>query len=137
MPSFISTNWLCLSRFSSNEAWSFKSWSLTLLRATFFFYWPETSLSFNLIFYHIIEKKNILQQPYSLYYNLHENLHERSLSCDSRNWKNHAPGLLHYKHPGKLPTSCVVTVHNTLFASIKHLHILIYAAIHVTQDQSQ
>lgn len=45
--------------------------------------------------------------------------------------------LHHYEQPGKLSTSCVVTVHNTVFASIKHLDILIYAAIHVIQDQTQ
>lgn len=45
--------------------------------------------------------------------------------------------LHHYEQPGKVSTSCVVTVHNTVFASIKHLDILIYAAIHVIQDQTQ
>lgn len=73
------------------------------------------------------------------YYHLHEILHESFVSyCDSRNWKNHSPGQLHhYKDPGKFPAPCVVTVHNTVSTSIKHLDIFIYAAIHVIQDQTQ
>lgn len=43
----------------------------------------------------------------------------------------------HYEHSGKLPTSRMVTAHNVMLASIKHLDILIYIAIHVVQDQAQ
>lgn len=45
--------------------------------------------------------------------------------------------LHHYEHSGKLSASRMVTAHNAMFPSIKHLDILIYTAIHVIQDQTQ
>jgi len=45
--------------------------------------------------------------------------------------------LCHYEHSGKLPAAHTVTACNAMFASIKHLGILIYTAIQIGMGGEQ
>lgn len=125
-----------------------KSWPLTSLWSTFFLYWPNITLSFNLTLYHVIEKKNysVTALPFaklSSSWNFTQEFYQLlwwSQWVEPRSGANSWVQTLREaisKHSGKLPTSRTVTAHNAMFASIKHLGIFIYTATHAAQDQTQ